>query len=472
MKRILISTLLVSACGFAGTSFAAAAVEKVIVRQQWPWSADVKVEYKLTGVTTPVNIGVTAYDGETELPPIPESAMRGDRYGVSGDGVGQFVIDPVAAFGTERLTFANFSVKLSLTASDPSESDVLYKVLDLTNFTTKDITRADFHNGKMGTYETDYGKIGEVNGQKYSTLLEDVLIWTGITNMPEYKLTKLAMRRIPAKDVTYQMGTHAGDWTYCGFAGTHDVTLKSDFYLSVFEVTEKQMNRLISVNGVDGVIPGVSSPTWHGDPLPVGAMNYRFLRGVPQDYSNWPADIYEVSSDSAIQKIRNNFPGMTFDVPTEAQWEYACRAGTVWPLYCGIPQQAATLSTEQYLALLRPLAWTGGQGESIPLEAELNQHQLGGLKHPNAFGLYDMLGNQWETCRDLVLGSPTAITTPAVEPLINDMAENKDAQYVMTRGGSYYNNYAYALAARRAWVPMAHYSWAHLGFRLFLKCDE
>ena len=163
---------------------------------------------------------------------------------------------------------------------------------------------------------------------------------------------------------------------------------------------------------------------------------------------------------------------MTFDVPTEAQWEYACRAGTVWPLYCGISQQSATLSTEQYLALLRPLAWTGGQNESIPLEAELNQHQLGGLKHPNAFGLYDMLGNQWETCRDLVLQSPTPVTTAATEPLINDMAANKDAQYVMTRGGSYYNNYAYALAARRAWVPMAHYAWTHLGFRLFLKCDE
>ena len=467
MKRILVPSILAAACGLAGAA-SAATVDQVIVRQQWPWSTDVKVEYRLSGVTAPVDIAVTAYSGETELPAIPESAMKGDRYGVSRDGVGQFIIDPVAAFGADQTAVANFKVRLTLSASNPNESDVLYKVLDLTNFTTKDITRADFHNGKMGAYETDYGRIGA----GYTTSLQDVLIWTGITNMPEYKLTKLAMRRIPARNVTYQMGTHAGDWTYCGFAGTHDVTLTSDFYLSVFEGTEKQMKRLISVNGVDGVIPGVSSETWHGDSLPVGVMNYRFLRGVPQDYSNWPADVYAVGPDSAIDKIRKNFPGMTFDVPTEAQWEYACRAGTVWPLYCGISQQSGTLSTEQYLALLRPLAWTGGQNESIPLEAELNQHQLGGLKHPNAFGLYDMLGNQWETCRDLVLQSPTPVTTAATEPLINDMAANKDAQYVMTRGGSYYNNYSYALAARRAWVPMAHYAWTHLGFRLFLKCDE
>ena len=50
------------------TAAQAAKIEQVIVRQQWPWSTDVNVEYKLSGVTGPVDVAVTAYDGERQIP--------------------------------------------------------------------------------------------------------------------------------------------------------------------------------------------------------------------------------------------------------------------------------------------------------------------------------------------------------------------------------------------------------------------
>ena len=74
-----------------------AVIQQVIVRQQWPWSTDVKVEYKLAEVTAPVDISVKAFNGETELP-LPAEAVSGDLYGISESGIGQFIIDPVTCF--------------------------------------------------------------------------------------------------------------------------------------------------------------------------------------------------------------------------------------------------------------------------------------------------------------------------------------------------------------------------------------
>ena len=90
----------VIATTLAAASLNAAVIEQVIVRQQWPWSTDVKVEYKVTGVTSPVNIAVRAFNGDTELDSSNlESSISGERYGTAEDGVGSFVIDPVKEIG-------------------------------------------------------------------------------------------------------------------------------------------------------------------------------------------------------------------------------------------------------------------------------------------------------------------------------------------------------------------------------------
>ena len=152
-----------------------------------------KVEYKLLNVTTPVNLTVKAYNGATELP-LPVSAITGDLYGIAEDGVGTLVIDPVKAFGTEKIALANFKVKLTV-ADAPESAEVLYRIYDMSTgtypFPKTDVTRADLLNGKYGSYETDYSKIGE----GFKTGLADVMIWTGVTNSPEYKTSKLVLRR-------------------------------------------------------------------------------------------------------------------------------------------------------------------------------------------------------------------------------------------------------------------------------------
>ena len=126
-----------------------AAVEQVIVRQQWPWSTDIKVEYKLSGVDIehPVNLGVRAFNGETEIDSdVLAGAIKGDVYGLCEAGVGEILIDPKAIFGEGRVALNNFKVQLSVSPSDSNAGEVIYKIFDLTTengtFHCKDVTRA------------------------------------------------------------------------------------------------------------------------------------------------------------------------------------------------------------------------------------------------------------------------------------------------------------------------------------------
>ena len=95
----------VCACAAFVAIAAESAVEvgKVIIRQQWPWSTAVMVEYQLEGRTTPVNISIRAFDGESEFDNAKlMAATSGDVFGVN-KSVGMLFIDPVKAFGSDKV---------------------------------------------------------------------------------------------------------------------------------------------------------------------------------------------------------------------------------------------------------------------------------------------------------------------------------------------------------------------------------
>ena len=394
MKKLLFSAFLATA---AGSAFATAAIEQVIVRQQWPWSTDVKVEYKIKGIVpeTPVNLQVEAFNGGVPLDSSKlRSSITGNLYGISTDGIGQLIIDPVKAFGQEQVALANFKVKLTV-SEDPSMADVIYKIYDLTTaegvFPCTDVTRADLLNGKYGAVETNYAKLGD----GFSTPLDDVLIWTGVTNYPGAKTTKLVMRRIPAKNKTWKMGAEdINNFKDLDNAKLrHDVTLTQDYYIGVFEVTQEQYRKLTR-----GWWAGSG---FKGETLPVENAAYSVFQGV------------------ITGTIATNL-GVPVDYPTEAQWEYACRAGTTSELYTG-----KLLGSDN----LTPIAWHSGISGSTTHEV--------GTKLPNAFGLYDMLGNVSEACKDFWLkDAPGYVDGAAVENPCVTAAQAGSSNYVM-RGGAY-----------------------------------
>ena len=382
----------------------AADISDVIVRQQWPWSTDIKVEFKLTNVTGPVTVNVEAFDGATPLDSSNlKSAITGDLYGIDQGGVFSFMIDPAKAFGNTRVAIPDFRVRLSV-ADEPNANDIIYKIVDLDPpYASVDVRRKDFYNGKYGKFVTSYQDIDST----FSTSLDDVLIWLDVTN-DVYKTDKMVFRRIPAAGKSYMMLTNNASVN--GGAGV-EVSFTKDFYIGVYEVTQTQLNKFYRWWGNDRPYPsyppapyaGHCGATWDAAKCNSFETNetYRAMRpasniglhsnyGVIRNRSYTTLANHAVGDASFCYNMQDK-TGLLVDLPTEAMWEYACRAGTTSALYTGQAYSAANLAKISR-------GYVGGTDRNAGLSK--NTAIVGSYK-PNAFGLYDMLGNVQEWCLDI-----------------------------------------------------------------------
>ncbi len=408
MKLSTINSRLITAATAVFAAFVAFAadVSDVIVRQQWPWSTDIKVEFKLTNVTTPVTVNVEASDGDTPLDTTNlKNAITGDLWGISQSGVYTFKIDPKIAFGEGRNAVGDFKVRLSLT-DEPTADDILYKIVDLTkNNTWTDVRRRDFYNGKYGKFVTKFSDIDST----FSTSLDDVLIWLDVTN-EVYKTDKMVFRRIPAAGKSYSMQTNNSYNTVNGGAGV-EVSFAKDFYIGVYEVTQTQLNKFYRWWGNDRAYssyPPRPSP-WNATYCNSFETNeaYRAMRpagniGVWTGYGHCVRDIsnstlanHNVGSGSFCGNMQQK-TGLLVDLPTEAMWEYACRAGTSTDLYTG---QVFRNGSTYYYARLDKICRRYKPTTDRNCDLSVGSAIVGSFK-PNAWGLYDMIGNIGEWCLD------------------------------------------------------------------------
>jgi formylglycine-generating enzyme required for sulfatase activity len=129
--------------------------------------------------------------------------------------------------------------------------------------------------------------------------------------------------------------------------------------------------------------------------------------------------------------------GRSYRLPTEAEWEYACRAGTIVQYYWG-----AEMNDDS--------CWYNGNSGEKTSDV--------GLKKPNGWGLYDMSGNVWEWCSDWYSEQYQAESqTDPLGPL--------SGEYRILRGGAWNNNVRRCLSSFRAYCgPMYRYS--SIGFRV------
>ena len=206
------------------------------------------------------------------------------------------------------------------------------------------------------------------------------------------RTTELWLRRI--QKGTFTMGSPDTEVGRFSSETQHQVTLTEDFYIGVFPITQKQFF----------LVYGSNPSNYQGDTRPVEKINYGILRGESKG-AGWPSS-NEVDEDSFLGKLRAK-TGRGFDLPTEAQWEYACRAGTTTALNTGKnltwpSQDSAMDEAGRYLSNQKD--GRGGYSE----------HTKVGSYQPNAWGLYDMHGNVRECCLDWYqkdLGN-SAVTDP------------------------------------------------------------
>jgi len=223
--------------------------------------------------------------------------------------------------------------------------------------------------------------------------------------------TQMEMLLVPAG--TFVMGCTASNLYGClgGENPTHSVTLTQAFYLGRYEVTQGQWVAKMGSN--PSAFQGASYP----------------------DAANRPVE--QVSWNT----IQSFLSATGMRLPSEAEWEYACRAGTTTAFNNGSSDDA-TVGT---------IAWyTSNSGSQT--------HAVGG-KAANALGLYDMSGNVWEWVNDWY-GSTYYSVSPSTNPL-----GPVSGAYRVLRGGSWYSNTYYVRSSCRGYVtpPDAYDS---VGFRV------
>lgn len=194
----------------------------------------------------------------------------------------------------------------------------------------------------------------------------------------EYKTTKMVLSNINAGKFT--MGSPENELGRQKNETQHEVTLTKDFYIGVFETTQKQYE----------LITGSNPSNHKGDARPVECVSYNMIRGSEKG-SGWPADS-NVDETSFLGILRAK-TGLNFDLPTEAQWEYACRAGTTTALNSGKDLSDA----EQCGEMAEVGRYYYNRSDE---KGGCSQHTTVSSYLPNAWGLYDMHGNVCEWCLD------------------------------------------------------------------------
>jgi formylglycine-generating enzyme required for sulfatase activity len=218
----------------------------------------------------------------------------------------------------------------------------------------------------------------------------------------------------------------------------HKVTLTQAFELGVYEVTQEQYEKVMGTN----------------------RSRYKGLQN-PVEMVSWNAAVEFCRKLSELPAEKK--AGYVYRLPTEAEWEYACRAGTKTTYSFGDSDSElgdyawfGDNSGDQQIDALN--IWNTDEDNYFDRLSENNcrTHPVGGKK-PNPWGLYDMHGNVYEWCQDWYGGYPSGSVT--------DPTGAASGSYRVLRGGSWSPISDYCRSAFRYWYSpdLRYYG---LGFRV------
>ena len=386
-----------------GGAVAAEQVEVLRVQQRYPWNGLVDVDYAISGIDgDPCDYRI-ALSFTIETNGVPFTVVASNFNDVAAcdlptaNGTWRVTWD-TAADGVEVVS-KKVKARIGLVYEPVSESEAAYAIIDISGGLTAE------------TYPLRYVKDASIDVRTF--------------NREPYKSTKIVLKRVAGDE--FWMGE--GDVR----SGTsrHRVRLTHDYFLSPFLITQRQYELVVGTN-----------PSWFNEDEVDNPASAR-----PVEYIAWNT-ITKSGGFMALLtskiRVRGSAVG-TFGLPTEAQWEFAARAGSSFKYPWG---SNVTTPIGEY-------AWWKGDGVTVT--------QAVGGKQPNGWGFYDMLGNVWEWCNDIQGNYPAYSETEVTEDPTGALEGNNR----VARGGSISGDEKYYC------VPGArggyHYSLRvnqELGFRL------
>jgi formylglycine-generating enzyme required for sulfatase activity len=393
-----------AALGAAGTAHAVPEVTNVRMVQR-EHSRIVDVWYDLSGEAAIVTLGI-----ETNGVSIPDSAvtrLSGDVSAMVQPGANRHIVWNAGADWPEHsVTNARARVTAWHTNAPPQ-----YCVVNL-----------------AGGYATNVWPV-------YYYPSAEALPNGGVTNNL-YKTVLLAMRRVdPTGGAGFMMGSPSTELYRNGNREDwHRVVLTKGYYVGVYQVTQYQWQ--LAMGDV------CSWPSqWNNNDYrptrPVEKVSYWDIRENPAGNGSddpavdWPSnDVVTANSFMGRMRAKTGIAG--FDLPTDAQWEYACRAGTEGALNDGTVNLTNN-NSDARLALLGRYSRIGGANPAPDCTTE-NATAAVGSYAPNAWGLYDMHGNVWEWCLDWFDGVGHLGTDAVTDPKGAEAGSTR-----VRRGGSWYD---------------------------------
>ncbi len=212
---------------------------------------------------------------------------------------------------------------------------------------------------------------------------------------------------------TFMMGSpwNESNWVRHNDETQHWVTLTRGFYMQTTEVTQGQWKAVMGRNP--------SHFKSCGDDCPVEQVSWN-------------------DAQKFIRKLNQREGGNKYRLPTEAEWEYAARAGSTARFYFGDDERR-----------LGEYAWYNENSEKT--------HPVG-QKKPNDWGLYDMYGNVWEWCQDWHGTYPSGSVTDPTGP--------SNGSYRVYRGGCYVSFLPWGVRSADRYANSRRHRAPGVGFRL------
>ena len=244
---------------------------------------------------------------------------------------------------------------------------------------------------------------------------------------------------------TFKMGSPASEPERDKNETQHQVTLTRRFYMGTCEVTQGEFAEVMGFN--PSTVKGsarlpVETVTWFDTISFCNQLSKK--EGLPAfyDISNIRMDAEHIVSADVVQKLLSK----GYRLPTEAEWEFACRAGTITPFSFG-----ETIRSDQanFDGLTPYNRAAKDQFRDRPIEVA--------ALPPNRFGLYQMAGNVFEWCWDYYDQYPT-------EPQTNPAGPDHGTERVR-RGGAYKSPAGHMRSALRHGIPPS-FPFFHQGFRV------